>query len=164
MNTEHYECVKSIIESDRIGSCRMARIYRGLAVENVSRKDALASVLYDDMEFILDILGDVDRVYAKSVDFYNTIVIMKHENKSLSHISVNLYDEHVLETFRLEVAGTKGLIEYDSDKESTILYHRKQNTSLKELEFNDVDKRNRKDVQDVILKIFEAVDLKEVLL
>ncbi|MCL2320818.1 MAG: hypothetical protein FWC47_01780 [Oscillospiraceae bacterium] len=159
MNAEHFDCVKNIINSDAIGEPKMIRIYRGLALENISKKDALSLILYEDIGFIIDILGNVDKVFARSFHLYNTIIILKHENKSLSHISVNFYDEPALETFRLEIAGTKGLTEYDSDKESTILYHRKQNISLKESTFNDI---NRKDVQNVILKIFDAIEKEEM--
>ncbi len=150
MNAEHYDRVKNIIQADKIGIPQMVRIYRGISLKDTSKKEALEFILYEDLEFMLDILGEPDEIYSKTVDFYNTIIIMKHKNKSLSHISVNFYDIPAIETFRIEAAGTKGLTEYDSDKESIIFYPHRQNTSVIDLAFKCENERNRKDVLDII--------------
>ncbi len=159
MNKKHYEVIENILKQDKIGKPKMIRIYKSLAIRGVSKKEAISFILYEDIKFILDTLLDVENIYAKTVDFYNTIIILKHKNKSLSHISLHLYDEKVKETFRLEIAGTKGLTEFDSDKSSPIFYNFKQDTKIKDFntDFHEEEqymkKSNRIDVLEIIKKI-----------
>lgn len=162
-----YDNADDVLSSGKIGEAKVIRIFKTETVEKTKKCDALKATLLGDLRFIKKHQGAIKEMHAKSVgDYRSTIVIIKHENKTLSHLAVNLSEEaNVNETFRLEVAGNDGLFEYDSDKSVPIYYggglqtvNKKshQNSMIAELECE-----SDSELTKILDEIMEKIDMKE---
>lgn len=120
-----FENADGILSAGKIGEAKVIRIFRTQAAKKENKRDALRSALVQDIQFLTRHQGEIEKFSGKSRgEWGSSIIIMKHKNKSLSHIAVNLYEDmEIGETFRLEVAGKDGLIEYDSDKSRPVIFN-----------------------------------------
>lgn len=121
-----FENADGILSAGKIGASKVIRIFRTQAATKENERDALRAALCRDIEFITKHQGEIEKFDCKSNrGLGNNIIIAKHKNKTLSHIAVNFYDDsEIRETFRLEVAGQEGLIEYDSDKSKPVIFNK----------------------------------------
>ncbi len=104
------------IQTGKIGQAKMIRIYRLEKLKNLVCKDALFAALYTDVKFLTGQLSAIEQVYAKTKDYANTIVSVKHVNHEISHIAINYTDENCPPQFKLEIVGTEGIVDYNSEK------------------------------------------------
>lgn len=113
-----YENADGVLASGQIGDAKVIRVFKTETVNGMKKSDALRVTLHGDLKFLQKHQGSVSQIHARAVDeCRSAIIILKHENKTLSHLAVNLWEDgEINETFRLEVAGKDGLLEYDSDK------------------------------------------------
>ncbi|KAI4454030.1 calcium-transporting atpase [Holotrichia oblita] len=135
MNLENYERISEAIEKGEIGDPKCIRVYKTCGVCNVDLTEAVRLELYEDIKFISEKLGEPELIYAKTVGLENTIIMIKHKNKKMSHLALNLFREPILNTFRAEVAGDKGLIDYDSDKSIPVFFNKRLELSQKDYSY-----------------------------
>lgn len=132
-----YSKVKTIVENGDIGQpaiIRMSRCtYRPQKVVDNWYADfeksggMMFDLMIHDFDYVRWIAGEVKSVYAKSVsrqqsikDVDYALVILKHENGTISHVEgAWAYPPPYFRT-RLEISGTSGWVEIDSDKTTPV--------------------------------------------
>ena len=124
-----YAQAKAIIERGEIGRPGVIRSVRGGSPPESDRSwfadfDQSGGAVMDlgvhDIDFARWCLGDVDRVFARGLTFAGTrpqdhaLVILRFKSGAIAHIECSwAYPPGGFHT-KLEIAGTRGLIEYDS--------------------------------------------------
>ncbi|SHF35019.1 Predicted dehydrogenase [Caldanaerobius fijiensis DSM 17918] len=127
-----YISAKQIMESGRIGMPRMVRTYRGGSHPARAREwygipeksgGAIQDMAIHDIDFLKWCFGPVKEVYAKGNVFKRTpyleydLVTIEFYNGVIAHVVADWSrPEGAPFVTKLEVAGTRGIIEYDSTK------------------------------------------------
>ncbi len=132
-----YELGHKLIESGAVGKPATARTRRGGAAPRgredwFMRHERSGGVLLDlaihDFDWLRWTLGEVDRVYARSVaalvgsgpDY--ALTTLSFDSGALGHVEATWMDPSGFRT-KFEVAGSAGLIEWDSRREAAIRTH-----------------------------------------
>ncbi len=151
-----YSKVKTIVENGDIGKpavIRMSRCtYRPQKVVDNWYADfeksggMMFDLMIHDFDYVRWIAGEVKSVFAKSISRKQTLndpdyglVILKHENGTISHVEgAWAYPPPYFRT-RLEISGTSGWIEIDSDKTTPVNI----NISQENLKSSEIPVRRR---------------------
>ncbi len=127
------------VKAGAIGTPAMVRTYRGGPNPALTKEwygfreksgGAIVDMLIHDIDFLKMCFGPVKEVYARGNLFEREepwgpeydLVMMEFKNGTIAHLSADWSGaEKVPFSARLEIAGTKGLIEYDSLKSVPIV-------------------------------------------
>ncbi len=133
-----YALAKASVEQGEIGNPGVIRLSRGSFrpkkpvgnwfLDEQKSGGILLDLMIHDFDYARWVAGDVDSVFARKVSTYHQnaaidygLVILKHRNGILSHISgAWAYPPPTFRT-HLEIAGDSGLIEFDSDATAPII-------------------------------------------
>lgn len=132
---------KQIIESGVIGKPGLVRTTRAAGFPTASQDwyadidksgGPILDLVSHDFDFLRWCFGEIERVYAKSLTYKKVkrtdyaLIILRFKNGIIAHVEGSW--AHPVGTFftRLEVAGTQGLLEFDSRKATPIKVALKQ--------------------------------------
>jgi UDP-N-acetylglucosamine 3-dehydrogenase len=124
-----YVKAKQIMEQGSIGKVAVARTYRGGAfpygsndwyADYESSGGLVLDMIIHDFDFLRWCFGDVERVYAKSVEKGNerrvdySLITLRFKSGVIAHVEGSW--AHQTFTTKFEFAGEAGIIEHDSSK------------------------------------------------
>lgn len=127
-----YIKAKEILDAGEIGNPAIARTSRGAHFprgvgdwyKNIQDSGGvILDMIIHDFDYLRWCFGEVERVYAKSLTFRNyeyidyALVTLRFKNGVIAHVEGSwAYPENVSFVEKLEIAGTKGIIEFDLNK------------------------------------------------
>lgn len=139
MNKNNYNSIIKVANNNTLGDIKSIRIFKLFALEEKISKDVLSSVLQEDVDFAIKILGKPLEILCETVNFEKSIIILKHENSKTTHISLNLFDKPIKTNFKIEVVGDSGILEYDSSKNQSIVLSGKNEKNIVSLDIFNVE-------------------------
>ncbi|MFV0520243.1 MAG: hypothetical protein ACK5LY_08200 [Lachnospirales bacterium] len=158
MNYSNYTAIHNKVKSEELGDIKAIRIFKLVGLEEKITFEVLKEVLKEDVDFAIKVLGVPTKILSKTVNYEKSIIILEHTNKKTTHISINLYNKEIFGNFKIEVVGSKGILEYDSAKNSPIVLsdgNNKNITSIENLEKINYDEK----VYSVLEDIFKSLKL-----
>jgi predicted dehydrogenase len=127
-----YLKAKEVLEEGLIGEPAIARTSRGAHFprgvgdwyKNLKESGGvILDMIIHDFDYLRWCFGDVERVYAKSLTFKKyeyidyALVTLRFKNGVIAHVEGSwAYPEGVSFVEKLEIAGSKGIIEFDLNK------------------------------------------------
>lgn len=127
-----YLKAKEILDSGEIGKPAIARTSRGAHFprgvgdwyKNLEESGGvILDMIIHDFDYLRWCFGEVERVYTKSLTFKNyeyidyALVTLRFKNGVIAHVEGSwAYPENVSFVEKLEIAGSKGIIEFDLNK------------------------------------------------
>ncbi len=154
MNQENYTSIYNNISEETFQEVKAIRILKLNSVEEQITKDVLGKFIIEDIDFVLKVMGGVNKIIAKTVNFEKSIIILEHSKKRTTHLSVNLYNKPIQENFKIEVVGEKGILEYDKSKGTPIFLSDGVTLTARNLKEINLDNYSNeaKELVDKILK------------
>ena len=135
-----YAAAKAKVQSGEIGQPAVIRLTRGTfqpkkAIDNwfldfEKSGGMMLDLMIHDLDYARWVAGEVDTVFARNIQHSHTdatvdhgLVILQHTNGTISHIEGSWAYPAPLFRTRLEIAGSNGWINYDSEETAAIGLH-----------------------------------------
>lgn len=132
-----YAQAKQIIEANQLGTIGIARLSRTgpfprawnhwYAQDEYSGGTPLDLMIHD-IDFLRWCFGEVERVYARRVaqrdpQIDYTLITLRFKNGTIAHLEGSWSHEKF--SMKFELAGDKGIIDYDSAKDQPLSFHQR---------------------------------------
>lgn len=132
-----YKQAKEVIEAESIGDVGVVRTTRNASLTEDSSDDksggVILNTLIHDLDFLRWCFGEVDRIFAKSTygrgysDIDYALVTLRFRNGIIAHLEGSWTHNEFYTTF--DIAGSKGVIEFDSRNEKPLVSFINQDVS-----------------------------------
>ncbi|RBI60527.1 hypothetical protein DMJ13_19300 [halophilic archaeon] len=120
-----YDAATRRVENGNIGAVGNARTSRHVGEEQAV---GLFDLVGRDVEFLRRVCGDVDRVFARTTESdrdARALITVRFEDDVVGHVDVRqTVTEERRPVRRFELAGTNGLIEFDSEEATPVTISR----------------------------------------
>ncbi|RSN15558.1 gfo/Idh/MocA family oxidoreductase [Nonomuraea sp. WAC 01424] len=141
-----YHTVRSAVAQGKVGDVALVRLARESALperaagawifDEARSGGIIADLMSHDIDFASWLSGPVVRVYTKTLRVMSDLVddhayaVLTHASGSLSHLTASWAQPAARFRTRIEVAGTSGMLAYDSDSAQTLTVSLRQETPV----------------------------------